>query len=232
MSAGTTAATRSAASRRRGVTPPPGQPLRTRPRRRGMVAGGVLLVLVCGVLAGVLYLKAGGKVSVIVTARPVPAGQVIDRADLTTAQIAADSIPAYAGAHMSEVVGKTTAVGVVTGEIVSPAMLTVGSGLPAGSAVVGVAVKPGQLPASGLNPGDVVMVVLLSPTSAAGTSTATSNPGGAASVLTDHAPVVDTATLPAGAGDVISVQVPRTDAAALAAASSAGLVALVRVPAS
>lgn len=194
-----------------------------------MVAGGVLLVLVCGVLAGVLYLKAGGKVSVIVTARAVPAGQVIERADLTTAQLAADSIPAFAGAHMSEVVGKTTTVGLVTGEIVSPAMLSTGSGLPAGSAVVGVAVKPGQLPASGLTPGDAVMVVLLSPASAAGATTGGGG-GGAASVLADHAPVVDAATLPAGAGDVVSVQVPRADAAALAAASSAGLVALVKVP--
>lgn len=228
MSAGTTAAASGAATRR-GVNPPAGQPLRTRSRRGGMVAGGVLLVLVCGVLAGVLYVRAGGKVSVIVTARSVPVGQVIERADLTTAQIASDSIPAYAGAHMSEVVGKTTTVGLVTGEIVSPAMLSTGSGLPAGSAVVGVAVKPGQLPASGLNPGDVVMVVLLSPTSAAGNATANNGGGGAASVLTDHAPVVDSATLPAGAGEVVSVQVPRADAAALAAASSAGLVALVKV---
>ena len=40
-------------------------------------------------------------------------------------------------------------------------MITDQPALPRGSAVVGVALKPGQLPAAGLNPGDTVMVVIL-----------------------------------------------------------------------
>lgn len=225
MTTGSANAAAATSNARRGVVPPPGQPLRTRQRRRGLVAAGVLLVLICGVLAGVLYTRAGGKVSVIVTARAVPVGHTIGSTDLTTAQVATDSIPAFAGSHLSEVIGKTAAVGLVAGEIVSPAMLSAGTALRTGLAVVGVAVKPGQLPADGLAGGDTVMVIVLS----AAPPTAASGSVGVPSVLTDAAPVVDTATLPAGAGTVVSVQVPTADAAQLAAASSAGLVALVKV---
>ena len=221
---------------RRSVVPPAGQPLRSYHRRRGLIAGGVLLVVVCALLAGVLYSHAGGKVSVIVTARAVPVGSRITADDLSTAQIATDTVPAYAGRHMSEVIGKTAAVGLVTGEIISPAMLTDQPALPSGSAVVGVALKPGQLPAAGLSPGDTVMVVILPASQSGGTppTNATGGSGGssgsdAPSVLVESAPVVDAATLASGQGSVVSVGVPRADAAQLAAASSAGLVALVKV---
>jgi Flp pilus assembly protein CpaB len=204
-----------------------------------MIAAGVLLVLIAALLVGVLYSRAGGKIAVIVTARSVPVGHVITRADLTTAQIAADTIPAYAGAHMTEVVGKTAAVGLVAGEIVAPAMLTTYPEEPAGTAVVGVAVKPGQLPAEGLSAGDMVMVIVLPPPSLGpdtGSGSAGSDTGGAgagssgASVLDKSAAVLDSAELASGSGSVVSLQVPDADAAALAAASSSGLVALVKVP--
>lgn len=225
----------SLANGRRGVAPRPGQSLPTRQRRRGLVAAGVLLVLLASLLVGVLYSRAGGKIAVIVTARAVPVGHTITRADLTTAQIAADTIPAYAGAHMAEVIGKTAAVGLVTGEIIAPAMLSTQPPAPAGSVVVGVAVKPGQLPAGGLSAGDTVMVIVLPPSSAGGSNggPTTAGTGGAtptAQVLDRAAPVVDSAALASGEGSVISVQVPAADATTLATASSAGLVALVKLP--
>jgi hypothetical protein len=95
--------------------------------------------------------------------------------------------------------------------------------LPRDSAVVGVAVKPGQLPADGLQAGDSVMVVVISPTSA------TSSSAGPPAVLAASAPVVGAVDLPAASGDVVSVAVPKAQAAQLASASSAGLVALVKV---
>jgi hypothetical protein len=49
-------------------------------------------------------------------------------------------------------------------------------------------------------------------------------------VLDKSAAVLDSAELASGSGSVVSLQVPDADAAALAAASSSGLVALVKVP--
>lgn len=216
----------------RGLAPTAGQPLRTHQRRRGTIAAGVLLTVIAALLVGVLYSRAGGKIAVIVTARPVPVGHMISRADLTTAQIAADTIPAYADGHMAEVVGKTAAVGLVAGEIVAPAMLSANPTLPAGAAVVGVAVKPGQLPADGLASGDTVMVIVLPATSPSEPSAGSAAGAAGARVLDESAVVLDSTDLASSDGSVVSLQVPDSDAAPLAAASNAGLVALVQVPSS
>ena len=224
------------ANGRRGVVPQPGQVLPLRQRRRGLVAAGVLIVVVAALLVGVLYSRAGGKIAVIVTARAVPVGHTITRTDLTTAQIAADEIPAYAAAHMAEVVGKTTVVGLVPGEIIAPAMLSTRPPTPAGSVVLGVAVKPGQLPAGGVAAGDTVMVILLPASTDGASSDAGSTQGGTAPesqparVLDQSALVIDSAALASGQASVVSVQIPAADATALAAASSAGLVALAKLP--
>ena len=208
---------------RAGVNPPPGQALPTRQRRRGLIAVGVLLVAASALVAAMLYSNAGGKVTVIVTARPVAVGHVIVRADLTTAQLSENSVPAFAAAHMDRVLGKVAAVGMVAGQVLNPDMITDRAALPADSAVVGVAVKPGQLPADGLQAGDSVMVVILAPTNGTG-STST-----APTVLAATAPVVGSVVLPATSGYVVSVAVPKSQAAQLAAASSSGSVALVKV---
>jgi len=207
----------------RGVMPPPGPALRTRDRRRrGLVAAGVVLVLACAVTVALLYARAGGKVSVIVMARPVAVGHTITRDDLATAQMSGDTIPAYAGGHMSEVIGKTAAVGLVTGQVLSPAMLTTRPPTPAGDVVVGVSLKPGQFPADGIAAGDMVMVILLLAPSVSGGSNA-------ASVLDPSAQVVDAQTMPDSGGAVASLLIPRAEAAQVAQASSAGLVAVAQV---
>jgi hypothetical protein len=208
---------------RAGLVPPPGQSLPTRVRRHGLIAVGVLLVAASALVAAMLYSNAGGKVTVIVTARPVAAGHVITRADLSTAQLSAHSVPALAASHMDRIVGKIAAVGLVAGQVLNPDMITDQAPLPTDSAVVGIALKPGQLPADGLQAGDNVMVVILAPPS--GTSTTVTAP----TVLAGSAPVVGSAALPATSGYVVSVAVPRSSAAQLASASSSGLVALVKV---
>ena len=126
----------------RAVTPPAGPFLRKRERaRRGLIAAGVVLVLSCGLGAGLLFEHQGGKVSVIKVAKAVPAGHTIEADDLTTAQMASDDIPAFAGSHMSEVVGKTAVVGLVPGEILNKAMVTTRPATPAGYVVAGVSLR-------------------------------------------------------------------------------------------
>jgi Flp pilus assembly protein CpaB len=212
------------ANGRRGVVPPPAQVLGTRYRQRSWVLAGVVFVLVAAVAVALVVSRSGGKVSAIVMAKPVPAGHVITRGDLTTAQLATDSIPSFAGKHMNEVVGKTAKVGLVKGELLNKDMLGDAAVVSPDAAQVGVIVKPGQLPAGGLSPGDMVMVVVLP-----ATTPGTSNAAGSPTVLASAAPVIGSATLDSGAGSVVTVQVPRSQAAQLAAASSAGQVALVKV---
>jgi len=212
------------------VTPPAGPPLRRRERaQRGLIATGVVLVLACGLGAGLLFEHQGGKVSVIKVAKAVPAGHTIEADDLTTAQMASDDIPAYAGNHMSEVVGKTAVVGLVPGEILNKAMVTTRPATPVGYVVAGVSLKPGQLPAGGVSAGDQVMVILLPSQSGDGAS---SGSGSAATVLENSVRVSAAAASPDGTSTVVSLLIPKADAPQLAQANNAGLVALTQVPVS
>ncbi|MBN9620886.1 MAG: hypothetical protein J0H43_14330 [Actinobacteria bacterium] len=211
----------------RAVMPPAGPQLRRRERpRRGLIATGVVVVLVAVLGAALVYQHQGGKVSVIKVAKAVPAGHKIEPGDLTTAQMASDDIPAFAGNHMDEVYGKVAAVGLVPGEVLNAAMVTSKPATPAGYVVAGVALKAGQLPAGGVSAGDQVMVILLP----AQSSTASS--AGSATVLESSVQVTDSATTADGTGSIVSLLIPKADAAQLAQANNAGLVSLSQVPAS
>ena len=211
----------------RGVVPPPGPQVRKRERpRRGLIATGVVLVLVCALAAALVYQHQGGKVSVIKVAKAVPAGHRIEASDLTTAEMASSDIPAFAGNHMDEVVGKVAVVGLVPGEVLNAAMVATKPPTRAGYVVAGVSLKAGQLPAGGVSAGDQVMVILLPAQSAAGGSS------GSATVLENSVQVTDSAATPDGTGSVVSLLIPKADAAQLAQANNAGLVALSQVPGS
>ena len=211
----------------RAVVPPAGPQMRKRERpRRGLIAAGVVVVLVCVLAAALVYQHQGGKVSVIKVAKAVPAGHKIEPGDLATAQMASSDIPAFAGSHMDEVYGKVAVVGLVPGEVLNAAMVTTKPATPPGYVVAGVSLRAGQLPAGGVSAGDQVMVILL-PAPSAGASS-----GGSATVLENSAQVTDSAATPDGTGSVVSLLIPKTDAAQLAQANNAGLVSLSQVPAS
>ena len=110
--------------------------------------------------------------------------------------------------------------------------------------MVGLALKDGQLPSTGLVPGDEVMVVqtfgagtVLPQAAAAGTGT--DAVGGTGSgmpsstgVLAGQAVVFQTAapSSASGAAELVSVEVPATLAAAVATAAAASQVSLVLLP--
>lgn len=214
----------------RAVLPPPGQTLRRKERRRvGLIAGAVVLVLAAALAVGLAVLRYGGKVSVIVMAQPVAAGHTITGADLTTAQMASDTISAYAGNHMSKVIGKVAAVSLVKGALLNDQMVTTRASTPAGYVVAGVLLKSGQLPARGVRSGDKVSVILLAGSGDGAPATGRSG-ASTPTVLETGVTVTDTATAPDGTGTVVSLLIPKGDAAPLAQANNAGLVTLVQVP--
>jgi len=174
---------------------------------------------------GYLYSTAGSKEPVVVLTAPVAVGQVIDRSDLSTVDVAGD-ITAIAGANLESVIGQRAAVALLPGTLLQRSMVTDADPIPAGMAQVGVAVKGGQLPADGLTPGDGVQVLRL-PGQVAG-----NDPGKptiivkVATVFAAHPDEVQPGTT------LLTLLVPADVAPAVAAASAVGAAAVVKVPAS
>lgn len=229
------------------VSPDPVRPPSGRRDRRGLVAA-VSLVVVCASVAGFadLYASAGQRVPVVVVDRPLVQGQPITSDQIGRADISVSSgIETIPAADASMVIGKRAATSVPAGALLQPADVTTAPAVTAGNAVVGLALKDGQLPASGVVPGEQVMIVQTatpgSPLSApvsgvptAGTSTGSGTTvlsGSGTGVLVAQASVV-AVSAPSGNSSsgyavLASVEVPASVAPDVATAGSAGQVSLV-----
>ena len=208
------------------ATPVARSPLPTRQRRPGYTALGALLVLGLGGAFGYLYSTAGEKVPAVVVTQPVAVGEVIERGDLSTVDVAGD-ITAIAGGNLQSVVGQRAAVALLPDTLLQRSMLTDADPIPAGQVQVGVAVKGGQLPADGLMPGDRVQVLALPTAQQAG--------GGAGKPVVLVASAVVFAARPdpvQAGGTLLTLLVPAADGPAVAVAGASGSAALVKVPAS
>jgi SAF domain len=131
-----------------------------RRRRPGLWAAGAALVALGGLAAAGLVAQAGDRVDVLAVARTVPVGQTIAAADVTVARVPAD--PALApvpAAQRDRVVGRVAAVDLRPGTLLTAGEVTDTAVPGAGEQLVGVAARPGQLPARGLRPGDQVLAV-------------------------------------------------------------------------
>lgn len=189
-----------------------------------LVAGG-------GLLAVDAARSAGHKGAVLVAVRDVGAGERIDTADVAVVHISTDpglrTVPA---SSQSAVVGAIAAVDVKAGSLLVDSELT-GSPVPgAGTVVVGIALKPGQLPARGLSRGDRVLVVNTpgQPDQTSSTQPGSSQPS---SPATFGAVVQDSAPAPAADGTtLVDVVAAQNNAAALATDAAGGHVALLLLP--
>jgi hypothetical protein len=200
--------------------------LPTRQKRPGYVALAIVLIVGLAALGAYFYSKAGQKTPVVMVVKDVPAGHAISRDDLSTVNVAG-GVTAVAGSHIDSVVGEVATVELLPNTLLQRSMVTSGSTLPSSSAMVGVELKPGQLPASGLSAGAHVQVLQLpNKTVTAPAASGSQN----ATVLADSATVYTTTPDPSQTGGTLATLiVPKADAAAIAAASSAGLVALIQV---
>lgn len=212
------------------VRPSPGgssPPLRH--RERPWIVAGVLLVVGCALVFALVSLRVGGRHPVLAVARAVPVGQVLTDADITEARVSAgDGLRTVPASQRRQVVGRTAAVPLVAGSLLTTEQLGRPSTLAPGEAVVGLALKAGQFPA-GLTPGARVRVIETGGTGA-GASSPTGDAGSAlarnATVLDVSAPGVD------GSGTtVVSVKASSAEADRVAVAAAAGRAALVLLPA-
>jgi hypothetical protein len=159
-------ATSSLASRavgrgRRAAAAVPAREAAVRRRRRpGLWAAGAALIAVGGLGAAALVGQAGDRVEVLAVARTVPVGQTIGEEDLRVARVAADpALRPVAVADRARVVGRLAAVELRPGALLTAAEVTDEAVPAAGQQVVGVAVRPGLMPARGVRPGDEVLLV-------------------------------------------------------------------------
>jgi hypothetical protein len=202
----------------RATTPPPPTPPRTR-RRPGLLAAGVALVALGALAAAYLTQVIGNTVPVVAVVQTVQAGEVIDRADLAVANVAADpALAPVAAGRLDSFVGQRAAVDLSAGSLLTEQAVTEGVVPPAGRSLVGVALTSAQLPAAVLQPGDRVRVVDTPPAQGEPPSTTpTTIPGEVASVVGPD----DTGLT------VVNLIVADERAADLAARVATGRVALV-----
>jgi hypothetical protein len=210
------------------------RPLRVAPARRQrrptFILVGLLLVLVAGAAAAQLYLQVGGRTAVLAVARPVPAGHSITGQDLTEVRISVDpALRVVPASERSRVVGQIATVDLLPRSLLTREALAAASVPGPGQAIVGVALKPGQMP-NDLKAGDRVMLVLTPPAGGASAAAPTGQ-GQTSRVLVDDAEVFDLRQAETDQATVASVLVAQDDAAAVARAQATGQVSLVLVAA-
>jgi hypothetical protein len=170
--------------------------------------------------------NAGHRHAVLVVVRPVGAGATIRPGDLGEARISADpQIHTVGAAGRTRVIGRTAAVNLVPGTLLTLGELSNGPVVGSGSAVVGLALKPGRLP-SGVKALDRVTLIETAGVNSGSTSGSSSG-SGSGSVLASEATVSSVAPSADGQSTVVSVVVATDQAPTVAAAAARDEVTVV-----
>lgn len=131
-----------------------------RRRRPGLIALSLALIAAGGAGVVVLVLQTGDRTQVVTVTRDVQVGEVITEADLGEASISLDpAVKAVKVGERDAVVGKRAAVELRPGSLLSHTQVTARSLVRAGEQVVPVGLKPEEVPASALSPGQRVRLV-------------------------------------------------------------------------
>lgn len=204
-----------------------GQPvaLARLPRRRrpGMIALAMAMIGAGIVANTAVYSATNHRVPVLVAQAYVPAGAPIRATDLGTASVAVGpGVQFIAAAQLRQVVGQVAGTTLHPGMLLTAAELTTSRPPGYGRVLVPLPVRPSELPASGLQPGDRVLVVA--------TPGDQGQPGSAGAPALS-APVAGVVEAVAAAGidgfGVVDVLVPTRTGPGLAAQASTGQFALI-----
>ncbi|MEV6699234.1 SAF domain-containing protein [Streptomyces sp. NPDC051453] len=131
-----------------------------RRRRPGLIALSLALIAAGGTGVVVLVLQAGHRTQVVTVTRDVQVGEVLTEADLGRASIALDpAVKAVTADELDSVVGKRAAVELRPGSLLAPSQVTSHQLIKADEQLVPVGLKPEQVPATALTPGQKVRLV-------------------------------------------------------------------------
>jgi hypothetical protein len=201
--------------------------LRSLPRRRrpAMMALAIAMAGTGVVVSAAVYQREDHQVPVVMVTRAVPAGAVISASDLGSTGVSLGSgIAVIPVSQLRQVVGQVAAVTLQPSTLLSPSELTSARPPFSGTELIPAAVRPADLPATGLAPGDRVLVV---PTAGVQGQSGTS---GVASSLAGPVPAAIEAvtSVPDSEGfDVVDLLVSNADAVAVASQVSTGQFAIV-----
>jgi hypothetical protein len=146
--------------------------------------------------------------------------------DLRAATLPTDSgLAAMPWTAVDSVVGRTAGTDLLPGQVLTAAAVVNAAPPAAGEALIGVAVKPGQLPGAGLSPRDEVLVVAteVTPSGTSGGADAGARPEPI------RATVLRTGEVDAAGQRTVDLLVPETAAAEVAGLAASGQVVLVLV---
>lgn len=130
--------------------------------RTGHLGLAVALVAIGGLLAAFAFYAATRTGDFLAVARPVAAGATITAEDLAVVQVnSAAGLTPLAASRRGSVVGKRAKVSLVPGTLLTAGQLTDEVLVGPGQQQVGLGLKPQQMPASRLSPGDGLRLVAL-----------------------------------------------------------------------
>ena len=212
-------------------------------RRPVMALASTVLIFASIAIFADLYAKAGHRVPIVAVVQPVHQGQQITSSDLGEVEASiSGSVHPILYSAVGSVVGKEAAVALVPGSILTTGDVSNASRIPGGDAIVGVALKPGQLPSAGVVPGQQVMVIQTGlpgspaptfPSSSSSPGSTSSQPSGVG-VLVPRAEVYDVASPGSASGSsptqMLSIQLPQNLAPAVSVAAAAGEVSIIVIP--
>ncbi|MFE9882291.1 SAF domain-containing protein [Streptomyces sp. NPDC005784] len=156
------------------VTPPR---VSARRRRPGVIALSLGLIAAGGAGVAVLLLQVGDRTQVVTVVRDVQVGQVLTAQDLGKASISLDpAVKAVRADDLDQVVGERAAVELRPGSLLAPSQVTRDSLVRAGEQLVPIGLKPEQVPATALVPGQKVRLVHVPAQGEADTGKASSAP--------------------------------------------------------
>ena len=131
-----------------------------RQRRRSMLALGLVLAGLGALTGAWAWTSSSHRVTVLAVTRDVPPGTQVTAADLAPEAVSVGSgVKTIPAAQESQVAGEVAAVGLVPGTLLAPGDLTSALVPGKGQQLVPVDLKSTQLPASGLAPGEQVLVI-------------------------------------------------------------------------
>ena len=140
------------------VAPP--KILRQRRMRPGLLGLAVLLVVLGGLGSAFAVTSVRATGSYLAIARPLPIGAALTADDLVTVQLAGgQGLTPVAADRLDEVLGKRATVALVPGTLLTMEQLTDAPLLAPGRQQVALGLKPTQVPARRLQPGDPLLLV-------------------------------------------------------------------------
>lgn len=139
-------------------------PIRLEPptqRRPSFILGGALAVLLAAALGGWVFVSSTSTISIMVLARDVEAGEVINATDLRAVEVGHFANARAVQPHQqSLVVGLAARGPLAEGTVINTDLLIDRSRvIPEGMAVVGAELEPGAAPAGAFEPGDLVALL-------------------------------------------------------------------------